>query len=499
MKGLHFAIPETDLSAAAHRLEQAYVVGLDRMPWPSQIEWVDGHAVVRRAVSESGCVHVPWPVRDFGEVFLQTSCLMERERPYHLGVELARGQLNKLRNQIADWEMFGMPIPDVIHSSVVEASRIFARATRVVDLREADQLAHEILRNTLWTAEGLTESYSKIAIANRLRSPHGNMPRLGCQYDETLGNLPNGTEQYKQLFQHITLPVRWSELEPEPGKFDWKRLDRAVEWCTRSGLAVTFGPILDFRADRLPPWLSRWQNDVDTLAQILVEMVQRCVERYQAVVRSWETTARTNSTNILSLTEEQTLWITAKMIDVVRQADPQAEVVFTVDQPWGDYLAKDDRGYSPFTYVDRLLRTGSKISAINLELAMTYVPGGSFSRGLLDISRLLDQFRELGRPLRVRLFFPAGSEKTNGAVKQAPLSAPGGQWRAPLGAQIQGEWAERALQLALAKFDVDQVTWGQYFDRSDNDWPHSGLFDEQQRPRPIAARIQHLREVYFTR
>ncbi|MEZ6048541.1 MAG: hypothetical protein R3C11_23795 [Planctomycetaceae bacterium] len=41
---------------------------------------------------------------------------MEREEPYHLLVELARGKVSLLRNQSGSWQIMGMAIPGILSS-----------------------------------------------------------------------------------------------------------------------------------------------------------------------------------------------------------------------------------------------------------------------------------------------------------------------------------------------------------------------------------------------
>jgi len=45
---------------------------------------------------------------------LSTASLMEREPRYHLPVELARGTLNRVRNQLAAWEQAGLVLADTV-------------------------------------------------------------------------------------------------------------------------------------------------------------------------------------------------------------------------------------------------------------------------------------------------------------------------------------------------------------------------------------------------
>src|SRR5262245_30684522 len=112
MGTLHFAIEPPQLSEEYAELAMAYITGIDRMPSRTHVEVGKGLLSCSRGIPESGTLNIPWQVRDFGQIMLRTATLRERNEPYHLHVELARGKVNQLRNQTADWELMGLQIPD---------------------------------------------------------------------------------------------------------------------------------------------------------------------------------------------------------------------------------------------------------------------------------------------------------------------------------------------------------------------------------------------------
>ena len=88
---LRFLTPQRD-RVEDSAVQMAYVAGLDGIPTASHKSWEDDRLLrLERTTSESGNLHIPWQVEGHGRVLLSTSSLMERERPYHLPVELARG------------------------------------------------------------------------------------------------------------------------------------------------------------------------------------------------------------------------------------------------------------------------------------------------------------------------------------------------------------------------------------------------------------------------
>src|SRR3989304_4261028 len=91
---------------------RAYISSsIDGRVHPTRVEVDGGILHCRRNASESGRLHVPWPVPEFGRPVLCTSCLSEREEPYLVSLELARGKISQVRDQVGDWELMGMAIP----------------------------------------------------------------------------------------------------------------------------------------------------------------------------------------------------------------------------------------------------------------------------------------------------------------------------------------------------------------------------------------------------
>src|SRR5436853_640564 len=73
-------------------------------------------------------VNAPWPVEGHGTPVVTTATLAGRAQPYDLAVELARGRLNDVRNQAADWSLMGLLIPSALEARLGDARRAFSRA-----------------------------------------------------------------------------------------------------------------------------------------------------------------------------------------------------------------------------------------------------------------------------------------------------------------------------------------------------------------------------------
>ena len=98
-----FHVPQTD-RLTEDAVRDCYMQGIDAIPWQSKNS-LDGNTLtIQRSSSESGNLFIVWPVRERGKLTLSTTYLRESDQPYLLPVELARGTVGRLRNQIEAWQ-----------------------------------------------------------------------------------------------------------------------------------------------------------------------------------------------------------------------------------------------------------------------------------------------------------------------------------------------------------------------------------------------------------
>ena len=140
-------------------LYRAYVCGIDQSVFPTRIELQGNVMACRRQSSESGKLHIAWDVPGFGRPVLSTASLPERDEPYLLVVELARGKIVQVRNQLATWHAAGMQIPAPFAAIHSEAHRLFARAAAAQDTPErASEFAQLAIQKACEAAEILTQA-----------------------------------------------------------------------------------------------------------------------------------------------------------------------------------------------------------------------------------------------------------------------------------------------------------------------------------------------------
>src|SRR5262245_40749102 len=101
---IRFAVHPATLLADWPEVHAGFLTGADGRVFPTRIEISDEVVGCRRTSSESAKFHVAWPVEGFGRPMISTASLPERDQPYLLPVELARGKIVQVRNQAAQWE-----------------------------------------------------------------------------------------------------------------------------------------------------------------------------------------------------------------------------------------------------------------------------------------------------------------------------------------------------------------------------------------------------------
>jgi hypothetical protein len=492
---MNFSLPP-ELPAESFRgLERACVLaGPDNMPYPADVHLEPGRLVLTRDVDESGLVAAPWHVPGAGLLLTTSASLMERPAPYDLLVELARGKVNQVRGQAADWQAGGLRVPPGLAQEVLDATHAFGRAVTRFPAPQSEEEAQAALALGCNAAENLAQAYARQVLDLR----HQRQPRLdtglGCRLG---GAVPQGQSAaaFRETFNTAVLPFAWEAVERDEGDYRWESGDALLDWAESQGLRVTGGPLVDFTEARLPGWVREWERNRVHFASFVCDYVEVVVKRYQQRVRTWQLSAAANLAAGLALGEEEMLWLALKMAETVRRIDPSLEVSLGVAQPWGEYLARQDRLHSPFVFADTLLRNGIRLAALDLELVLGVRPRGSFCRDLLEVSRVLDLYGLLGVPLQVTLGYPAQAGTDPSADHDLAVGA--GFWRAGVNPECQADWAAAVAELALAKPNVRAVQWVHFSDAEPHLFPHCGLVDAQGAPRPALDRLRDLRQQHL--
>ncbi|MCI0684965.1 MAG: endo-1,4-beta-xylanase [Gemmataceae bacterium] len=489
-----FQLPPNLPEDARAELERASVAGgQDCMPYPTQALLDDQQLILNRRVEESGCLQAPWNITGAGHLMTCSATLMERMTPYHLLIELARGKINQLRGQTADWLMGGLLLGDSLAEQIRRATHMFGKAVARTPSVEAAQDAEQALAHGFEAASNLVDSYIQQVYQVR----HQRQPRLDTWSACTVPREPDGdtAAAFLRAFNAAQLAFSWQQIEPVEGQPQWDQADALVHWASQNQLHLIGGPLIDFTGRDIPDWLWEKERDLLSLSNYMTEFAAEIVRRYHSQIRTWQISAANNWAGVLAMGDEELLWLTVRMIDAVKKIDPTLEVIVGIAQPWGDYLAQQERSQSPFVFADTLLRTGVKLAGLELEMLMGVTPRGCYCRDTLDASRILDLYALLGVPLQVLLGYPSAADPDPQADPDQGLGA--GHWRSGFSPVVQADWITAFANLAVCKPFVRTVRWTQFSDAAPHAFPHCGLVDAAGQIKPGLEALERIRQEHL--
>ena len=191
------------------------------------------------------------------------------------------------------------------------------------------------------------------------------------------------------------------------------------------------------------------------------------------------------------------------------------------DYPWAERLAWSVGGAHPLQIAEDLMRNGSQISFIGLDINLDYWPGGSVARDPLQWIDLIDIWCQLGMPIVLCLRVPnaSGSEEELELPSLEPLDLASSKDEQPTVStssdsdtkdfairkrndnsvrdnmtQDQREkLLETILKIAVARPAVHGIIWRQWADADDKRYPEAGLVDTSGSERSAIELIRSLR------
>jgi hypothetical protein len=466
--------------------QHAYLSGIDRIAWPVRTS-VDGDMLLlQRGVSDSGNLHIPWFVKDHGLLMLTTCSLMERNEPYWLPVELARGTLCQVRNQLAEWQLMGLnPPPAVGKRLAMAVDKLSWAVVEESDLGVSARYAEDSLCAALDAANLLTAAYAEQT--TRWKKSQNTAALLGADLGMALLD-EYASRQFLATFNAAESPICWRDVETTEGNFQWATTDRQIEWCRAHGVKVLAGPLLLFDRRALPDWLSLFEDDFEDLVEFVSTYIQTVVKRYRGKVDGWICAGRVNADDVLDISEQDRVRLVAHTVELVRSLDPVAPVMVSFDQPWGEYLRQRHSDFPPLHFADALIRADLGLGGLMLEINVGSQPGGTMPRQPLDFQRQIDAWTRLGLPLWLSLSSPGGQGDDPLALRKSETAG----WSAT--PEMQQSWASRILPLALGKPAVQGIIWNQLSDNLPHDFPHAGLFDAAGRAKPTMHTLATIRQ-----
>lgn len=461
---------------------------------------------------------------------LTTTLLPQRDRPYLLPLELARKQLMRFLNALEEWNLAMLSAEHPALQTFERAREDFSAA--LVSWRSlqndelqaddpaiaaADEKSRRALRDALEASELLVSEAVKRGLASRadgswfndaieraersigrpagkpvavVKAPEAHsvtlagVARIGCAVDP-LGFEPAAQSALAKVADFISVPMPWSSIEPAEGKYQFAATDRWIEWAVRKGkLPVVAGPVLDLAPGRLPEWLFIWENDYDTLRELVYEHMRQVVTRYRRTVQWWTLASSLGVDGALALRFEQVADLLRVATMVTRKLQPQARVQVEIADPFALYAARSKRSLPPLLLAELIAQSGTHVDAIGLRIDLTEQSTAAAVRDAMAFSEMLDRYATMDRPISV----------TFAACPSRPVDTQGesGQWDGPWSPAAQADWIERVLAVAAAKPYVHSICWGVAQDTT-RTAGGAGLTDASGASRPALEALGRLR------
>lgn len=419
---------------------------------------------------------------------LSTTCLRESPTPYHLPVELARGTVGRLRNQIELWKQMGIPISSDVSQRTELATQALGRAaTSQSDIDNATLAAEEAIVGSMDAIHLLMQTFSNYALA---KAGKRNV-FLGANLGSRSGN--SFPSELLGTINTAVVPFSWSDVEGSGESDSLQAFTEQVSWSKRLGLRICGGPLLNLDRNGFPDWLYLWEEDAESLQSYMLRYVETIVKKYAGRVNLWHAWSGLNSGTAMNLSEEFRLRIGVAALETVRNIDPNTPVFVSFSQPFGEYMSRQALDLAPIHYADTLVRADLGLSGIGLEINLGYSPLGTQPRDVLEISRLIDRWSSLGLPLVLIFTLPSRADDP-GLESEIEIVPTGADH---FSVEAQAMVAGQLIRTCIAKPAVQGVIWNQLLDGDSNIYRHSGLFTKDGTPKPILETFREIRKQYL--
>jgi len=493
MGSISFQLPDSLPAGAKPALERArFAGGYDRTPFPTRTHISGLLLKLTRSQSESGFVNVPWPIPEFGFPITSTTTLRERPEPYHLLVELARGKLNQVRNQLYEWKTLGLILSEAVNADVRMATKSFIRAVLNQREHEADVDATACLERCYRIADAVAHEYCQAAMDTRLS--RGRLPtRMACR----LSAVPSQetTASFQGTLNAVQLVPDWAEIESSPSNSDWSKFDALLDWAESNGIRTSIGPIIDLTGKMLPAWLSDSKGELPSLAAYFCDFLETIVHRYRDRVKNWTVCTGFNHSDHLELSEDDRLRLVVRLLESARMADPDGQWTIGLSLPWGDYLEREEYTYSPLVFADTLLRSGLPVNGFELEYYCGNDPRASNLRDGIELFRLLELFGVLGVPLDVIARHPGRTSGVAMSPGSGEMPLFSRCWKGTDNTEAQSDWGASVAAVILSTPHIRTFCWDRWLDQT-NEEPN-GLLDATAKTKPLLELLRQLRARYL--
>lgn len=439
-----------------------HTVGIDGIPWPCKVSTDQDILTVRRNRSESGKTYIPWPFETRGELLISTATLLERESPYPLLTELARGTLNRLRNQTSIWEEGGLAVPPEIHTAISAAATHLSNSIMNSDPLEQDAQAKLSLDCSMDAIFEISDTFGEQV--TQFRKSAGEMNPFW---------LANTVSPNRALQEGI-----------EVDGFDLVRMTFDQLASTSDGTVkkrVIAGPFLDASVNGMPEELVD-ARDFTARKKILVDRCRSHMKQLSPSASLLHVISGLNGMGHRHLSYPNQLELATTLLNEVSDSNVEIPTMVSFDFPWAERLASAVGGSHPLQIADSLLRQGAQISFLGIEVNLGYWPNGSMLRDPLQWINMLDLWTQLGIPLVILLRMPTWAAA--GGIESGELPPPTSSDKRvnsfdSKSDAVRIKYLKTVLPMLVARPAVQGIIWSQWLDGDDIRYPHGGLASDE--------------------
>ncbi|MCA9197502.1 MAG: hypothetical protein KDA87_08190 [Planctomycetales bacterium] len=416
-------------------LDRCYVSGFDQHPLPSHAGIREGTLVVQCEPPIAGRVTVPYYIEGRGILMLTTATLVPSELPKILPLELVRGLLGRLKNQVDTWANCGASLPDELLDKLNKAGRRFRQAISLKqeDVARSSEIADQCLEQTLRLVDAVVDQY---------------------------------VQQYHQRHR-----VGWLATNERPVDFEWRESAEAwLAWCHLAWPEITanadrswpqvpeielpdndklvhdhaalIGPLVDLTSDNLPTALRHLAATDHSVSQICQQLTGQAIRHYHGQAAQWYVRASMRAATSLRLSETEKLQTVADIIQVIRHLDDHTPLCVLFTEPWCDFLRTGEMEVASLRFAEALARAEIGVTGFGLDLTIGSENGAMIPRDPLAFDQLLAAWSQFNLPLVLFLGW------NQSAAELCP-------------ADMAMEYSHRYLNWARTFSSVEGVVWTQ--------------------------------------
>ena len=436
-------------------LEKAFFAGWGRIPRLTDAIVLENELLIHTDSCSSGTIHVPMAHSPLGVVLESTESLLSQHEPYLLVRELARGALGRCYRRTFDWQMTGFIQPQELDERLKSIAKRFSSA--VVQGPSAPEIEREfvsILDDIALFIVDANKEYAEQSLSWRTRNDERLPITLGIGTNARHFDSPYDFDAYAKLLHdsfHVVLHTpTWRELEPQPGCFDWERLEQHLMIPVRFGFQIVFGPLISFSEDTFPEWLLPRLSEEGFFESRATRFVNTIAERYGYLAHSWILANRFVAQTLPDLPPERSLGLIRILAQQLRSRGIETPVIVCINQPWGEYALQQTPNWEQVQIAETLIGCRD-IDTFMLEIDIGSGENLTLPRDPMCIGNMLDQWSFLGKQIYVSLSVPSAG----GPVATTSELAPEMQWSE----DKQRIWTETLLLTCLSKRMVRGIFW----------------------------------------